>query len=62
MGPIWGVACNGFLQVLASSRERAKVEPRRPEGRAGDDSEGGIMGMLRQAQQRFPDLARCVQL
>ena len=28
----------------------------------GDDREGGVVGMLRQAHQRFPDLARRVQL
>jgi hypothetical protein len=49
MGPIWSVACKGFLQVLASSRQRTKVEPRRPKGTVGEDSERRIMGLLRQA-------------
>ena len=59
---VWRVACDAFLQVLAGSRQRAKQEPRCPEGIVGDDSERGVVGTLRQAQQRFPDLSRRVQL
>ena len=59
---VWRVACDGFLQVLAGSRQRAKAEPRRPEGIVGDDRERGVVGTLRQAQQGFADLPRRVQL
>ena len=59
---VWCVACDGFLQVLAGNRQRAQAEPRRPEGRVGEDRECRIVGMSRQAQQRFPELSRCVQL
>ena len=51
-----------FLQVLAGSRQRAKAEPRRPKGIVGDDRERGVVGTLRQTQQRFPKLACRVQL
>ena len=59
---VWRVACDAFLQVLAGSRQRAKPEPRHPEGIVGDDRERGVVGTLRQAQQRFPELSRRVQL
>ena len=59
---VWRVACDAFLQVLAGSRQRAKAEPRRPKGIVGDDRERGVVGTLRQAQQRFPELSRRVQL
>ena len=50
------------LQVLAGSRQRAKAEPRRPKGIVGDDRERRVVGTLRQAQQRLPELACRVQL
>jgi hypothetical protein len=59
---VWRVACDGFLQVQAGGRQRAKEEPRRPEGIVGDDRERGVFGTLRQAQQGFVDLPRFVQL
>ena len=58
----WRVACDGFLQVLAGSRQRTKEEPRSPKGIVGDDRERGVFGMLCQAQQGFADLPRGVQL
>ena len=51
-----------FLQVLAGGRQRAKEEPRRPEGIVGDDRERGVVGTLRQAQQGVAELPRRVQL
>ena len=51
---VWRVAGDAFLQVLAGSRQRAKAEPRRPEGIVGDDRERRVVGTLRQAQQRVP--------
>ena len=57
---VWRVAGDAFLQVLAGSRQRAKAEPRRPKGIVGEDRERGVVGMLRQAQQRFPELSRRV--
>ena len=59
---VWRVACDAFLQVRAGSRQRAKAEPRPPEGIVGDDRGRGVVGMLRQAQQGFPKLACGVQL
>ena len=59
---VWRVTCDAFLRVLAGSRQRAKPEPRHPKGIVGDDHECGVMGTLRQAQQRVPDLSRRVQL
>ena len=59
---VWRVAGDAFLQVLAGSRQRAKAEPRHPKGIVGDDRERGVVGTLRQAQQRFPELSRRVQL
>ena len=59
---VWRAACDGFLQVQAGGRQRAKVEPRQPEGIVGDDSERGVVGTLRQAQQGFADLPRGVEL
>ena len=56
------VAGDAFLEVLAGRRKRAQAEPCRPEGIVGNDRERGVIGTLRQAQQRFPELARCVQL
>ena len=56
------VACDARLQVLAGSRQRAQEEPCHPQGIVGDDSERGGVGALRQAQQRFPELACCMQL
>jgi hypothetical protein len=44
--------------VLAGSRQRAKEQPRKAEGMVGNDRERGIMGTLRQTQQRFPELSR----
>jgi hypothetical protein len=58
----WRVVCDGFLQVLAGSRQRPKAAPRKPKGIVSDDRERGVFGALRQAQQRFPELSRCVQL
>jgi hypothetical protein len=48
--------------MLAGSRQCPKVEPRHPEGITGDDRERGVVGLLRQAQQRVPELARRMQL
>src|SRR5215813_3454105 len=59
---VWRVACDGFLQVLAGSRQRTMAAPRHPKGIVGDDRKRGVTGALRQAQQRFADLARRVQL
>ena len=59
---VWRVACDAFLQVQAGSRQRAKPQPRYPKGIVGDDRKRGVVGTLRQAQQRFPDLSRGVQL
>ena len=59
---VWRVACDAFFQVLAGSRQRAKLEPRPPEGIVGDDRERGVVGALRQAQQGLPDLLRRMQL
>ena len=49
-------------RCCAGSRQRAKEEPRRPKSIVGDDRERGVVGMLRQAQQRFPDFSRRVKL
>jgi hypothetical protein len=54
---VWRVACDGFLEVLAGSRQGAKVELRIPEGIVGDDCERGGVSLLRQAQEGFPELA-----
>src|SRR5262245_55010340 len=35
---VWRIAGDAGLQVLAGSRQYAKVEPRQPEGLVGDDS------------------------
>ena len=59
---VWRVVCNAFLQVLAGRRQRAKAEPRHPEGIVGEDRERGVVGPLRQAQQGVPELACRVQL
>src|SRR5215831_7175738 len=59
---VWRVACAAFLQVLAGIKQRAKVQPRHPKGIVGDDRERRVMGLLRQAQQCFPELACRVQL
>jgi hypothetical protein len=59
---VWCVVCDPFLKVLAGSRQRAKVEPRRPKGIVGDDRKRGIAGMLRQTQQRVPEFLCGVQL
>ena len=59
---VWRVACAAFLQVLAGSRQRAEPPPRHPKGIVGGDSERRGVGMLRQAQQRFPEFACRVQL
>src|SRR5262249_28163805 len=59
---VWRVACNGFLQMLASSRKRPEVELRPPGGRVGNDRECRGVGMLRQAQQLSPEFLRCTQL
>jgi len=59
---VWRVACDGFLQVQAGGRQRAKEEPRRPEGIVRDNRERGVFRTLRQAQQGFADLPRSVQL
>jgi hypothetical protein len=59
---LWRVACHGFLQMRAGSRQRAKPQPRHPKSIVGDNSEGGVVGVLRQAQQCFPDLACRMQL
>ena len=62
MALVWRAACDAFLQVQAGGRQRAKAEPRRPEGIVGHDRERGVVGTLRQAQQGFADLPRGVQL
>ena len=62
MALVWRVACDAFLQVLASSLERAKVEPCLPEGIVGEVIEIGVVGALRQALQGFPELPCRVQL
>jgi hypothetical protein len=59
---IWRVVGDAFLQVLAGSRQRAKPPPRRPESMMGGDSKRGIVGTLRQAQQRVPEFSCRVQL
>ena len=59
---VWRVACAAFLQVLAGSRQRAKAQPRHPEGIVGDDRERRVFGALRQAQKRFPELSCPVEL
>src|SRR5438067_10340748 len=59
---VWRVAGDAFLQVLAGSRQRAKPEPRHPEGIVGDDRERRVGGVLRQAQQGSPELLRRLEL
>src|SRR5262249_6187950 len=59
---LWGVACDAFLHVLAGSRQRTQQEPRCPDGIVGCNSERGLIGTLRQAQQRFANLSHRVQL
>src|SRR5262245_53197676 len=59
---IWRVAGDAFLQVLAGSRQHTKAERRDPEGKMGDDRVRGVVGTLREAQQRFPNLAHRVEL
>src|SRR5215510_1851508 len=54
---VWRVECDPFLQVLEGSRQLTKVEPRRPEGMVGDDSECRVVGALCQVEQGFPELA-----
>src|SRR5919201_882280 len=49
------VAGDGCLQVLAGRRQRAKEEPRLPEGSVGEDRERGVMSLVRQAQQGVPE-------
>ena len=56
------VACDAFLQVPAGSRHRAKVEPRSPQGLMCEDSERGVVGLVRQVQQHFTELSCRVQL
>ena len=58
----WRVACDGFLQLVAGSRQRTKPQPRYPKGIVGDDHERGVVGLLGQAQQGFPNLTCPVQL
>jgi hypothetical protein len=48
--------------VHPGSRQCTQEEQRAPKGIVGDDCEGRVVGTLRQAQQRIPDLARRVQL
>ena len=62
MALVWRVACDGFLQVLASSLQRAKVEPGRPGGIVGENRECRVGGALRQASEGFSELLRRVQL
>ena len=59
---VWRGACDGFLQVQAGGRQRAKAELRKPKGMVGDDRKRVVVSTLRQAQQRFPDLSCRVQL
>jgi hypothetical protein len=59
---VWRVAGDAVLQMLVGSRQRAKAEPRHPQGIVGGDRERGIVSPLRQTQQRVPELARRVQL
>ena len=44
--------------MLTGSRQRAKPEPRRPEGLVGGDCACGVLGLLCQLQLHFPELAR----
>jgi hypothetical protein len=47
----WGhLAGDAGLQVLAGSRQRATIEPRRPKGLVSDDRERGIIGSVRSVQ------------
>src|SRR5262245_19106842 len=62
MALVWRVACDAFLQVQTGSRQRAKEEPRHPKGIVSDDSERGVVGLLRQAHQSFPELSRHLEL
>jgi hypothetical protein len=48
--------------MLASRRQSAKAQSRKPEGMVGDDRKRDIVGLLCQAQQGIPELARRVQL
>jgi len=59
---VWRVAGAAVLQVLAGGRQRAKPEQCIPKGIVGGDSERGVVGALRQAQQRCPELSRRAQL
>ena len=59
VGRVVGDAC---LQVLAGCRQGAEAEPRHPKGIVRDDRERRVVGALRQAQQRLPDLTRRVVL
>jgi len=59
---VWHGMCDGFLQVSAGRRQRAKIEPRHSEGIVGEDSQRGVVSTLRQAQQRFAEFLRRVQL
>src|SRR4029434_6336208 len=54
---VWRVACDACLQVLTGSRQHAKVAPRHSEGIVGDNSEGGVVSRLPQAQQRLPEFS-----
>jgi hypothetical protein len=59
---VWRIKRDAFFEMLAGRRQRAMPQPRQTEGPVGDDSERRVMGTLRQAQQRFPELSRGVQL
>ena len=59
---VWRVVDDAGLQVLARRRQRAQGARGKAEGMVGDGRERGVVGTLRQAQQRVPELARPVQL
>ena len=59
---VWRVEGDACLQVLAGCRQGAEAEPRHPKGIVRDDRERRVVGALRQAQQRLPDLTRRVVL
>jgi len=62
---VWRVAYDAFLHVLVmlvSNRKHTKAKPRRPQGIVGDDRERRVVAMKGQAQQRFAEFARRVQL
>jgi hypothetical protein len=59
---VWCVVYDACLQVHAGSRQHAKLTPCPPEGIVGDDRQRGVVGTLRQAQQRLPKFSRRMPL